>query len=139
MSEMPFDEEQVQEWFSAGFDKSMVGMKFVAWTGGNATVKLEVVPEVANLSGNLHGGAIATLIDDVGTLAIMGGDADNRPGVTTDLNVSYMSSARLGSTVLAEARALKCGRTLAFAEVEIKTEEGKPIAHGRLTKFMGHS
>ena len=136
MSEEPID-DGVQAWFSAGFDKALKGMKVVSWKDGCATVRLEVVPEVRNLGGSLHGGAIATLVDDAGTLALMSADAESRPGVTTDLNVSYMNPARSGTTVLAEARTLKCGRTLAFVEVNIKTEDGKPIAHGRMTKFMG--
>ncbi len=68
----------------------------------------------------------------------MSADPNERPGVTTDLNVGYISAAPLGSTVTVEGRALKVGRTLAFVEVTLKSAEGKLLAQGRMTKFMGH-
>ncbi|MBX3466145.1 MAG: PaaI family thioesterase [Planctomycetes bacterium] len=120
-----------------GFDRSLAGMTLEAVEPGRAVVSLPVTDAVVNMVGTLHGGAIATLVDDAGTIAIMSADQDGRPGVTTDLNVSYFSAAPQGETVTAEARCLKSGRTLAFVEVDIKSAEGKLLAQGRMTKFMG--
>ncbi|MCO5165278.1 MAG: PaaI family thioesterase [Planctomycetes bacterium] len=120
-----------------GFDRSLAGMTLEAVEPGRAVVALPVTDAVVNMVGTLHGGAIATLVDDAGTIAIMSADQDGRPGVTTDLNVSYFAAAPQGETVKAEARCLKAGRTLAFVEVDIKSAEGKLLAQGRMTKFMG--
>jgi acyl-coenzyme A thioesterase 13 len=90
------------------------------------------------MGGFLHGGAIATLVDDAGTCAIISKDRDHRPGVTTDLNVSYLNPGPGGTFVLAEATVLKTGKTLAYVSVDIKREaDGVIIAQGRMTKFMG--
>lgn len=137
MEELAPDDPRAQLFGAVGFDRALVGARLVAVGGGRALVRLEVTPPVENPLGTLHGGAIATLVDDVGTVAIMSADAEGRPGVTTDLSVSYMAAAPSGSTVLVEAQALKTGRTLAFVEVELRTAEGKLVAHGRMTKFMG--
>ena len=123
---------------SVGFDKALTGLRLVSVEDGCAVAEIEVSESVANLMGTLHGGAIATLVDDVGTVAIMSADRDGRPGVTTDLNVSYFAAAASGTTVTIEGRALKTGRTLAFVEVDLKSAEGKLLAQGRMTKFMGH-
>jgi len=73
----------------------------------------------------------------VGTLAIMTADRDGRPGVSTDLNVSWLSPAPGGSTVLVEATVLKSGRTLAFVQVDVRREQdGVLVAQGRMTKFL---
>ena len=81
---------------------------------------------------------MATLVDDAGTLAIVTADRDNRPGVTTDLNVSYFAPAPGGSTVVAEAAVLKIGKTLAFVTVDIRRKtDGVLVAQGRMTKFQG--
>ncbi len=105
--------------------------------GKRATAKITVGESVANLSGNLHGGAIATLVDDVGTLAIISADKQNRPGVTTDLNVSYFAPGRAGDVILIEATALKSGRTLAYVSVDLRREsDGTLLAQGRMTKFL---
>ncbi|EAU61715.1 PaaI family thioesterase, partial [Stigmatella aurantiaca] len=60
-----------------------------------------------------------------------------RPGVSTDLNVSWFSPAPGDSTVLVEATVLKSGRTLAFVQVDIRREkDGVLVAQGRMTKFL---
>lgn len=89
-----------------------------------------------NRNQTLHGGVIATLVDEAGTLAIMAADRENRAGVTTDLNVSYFVAAPAGSTVRAEGRVLKIGKTLAFVEVDVRSAEGTLLAQGRMTKYM---
>jgi acyl-coenzyme A thioesterase 13 len=121
-----------------GFDKSLAGMKLVSAKDGEAVVRLEVTDAVTNWVGTLHGGAIATLVDDAGTCAIISKDRDHRPGVTTDLNVSYLNPGPGGTFVLAKAKVLKAGKTLAYVSVDIVREhDGVVVAQGRMTKFMG--
>ena len=123
---------------SAGFDRNLTGFEVLSMGDGRAQVRIPVGEAVANLSGNLHGGAIATLVDDVGTLAIMSGDRQGRPGVTTDLSVSYFLPGRSGEKILIDANVLKFGRTLAYVSVDLRREAGGTlIAQGRMTKFMG--
>lgn len=124
---------------TVGFDRALPGMTIEAAGDGAAVVRLEVGEAVQNWGGTLHGGAIATLVDDAGTLAIMSADPEGRPGVTTDLNVSYLSAAPGGSVVLARARVLKTGRTLAFVAVDVEDARGRLLAQGRMTKFLGRA
>lgn len=137
MPELAPDDPRRALFGQIGFDKALAGMTLVAIEPGKAVVSLPVTEAVCNPVGTLHGGCIATLVDDAGTIAIMSSDNEGRPGVTTDLTVSYLTGAPLGDTVTAEARTLKNGRTLAFVEVDIKGSDGKLLATGRMTKFMG--
>jgi acyl-coenzyme A thioesterase 13 len=132
-------QKRLGELFGAvGFDQALKGMKLLSAKDGRAVVRLEVSEAVQNMGGFLHGGAIATLVDDAGTCAIISKDRDHRPGVTTDLNVSYLNAGPGGTFVLAEATVLKTGKTLAFVSVDVKREaDGVIIAQGRMTKFMG--
>jgi acyl-coenzyme A thioesterase 13 len=120
-----------------GFDRSVGPLEIGDVMSGKATARLVVVEGVRNYFGNLHGGAIATLVDQVGTIAIMSADRDGRPGVTTDLNVSYFAPGKPGMTVTIEADVLKTGRTLACVEVSLRRDDGVLIARGRMTKHMG--
>jgi acyl-coenzyme A thioesterase 13 len=114
------------------------GFKTVSHGDGRARCELVVAPAVQNISGFLHGGATASLVDHAGTLAIITADREARPGVTTDLNVTYLAPAPGGSTVVADAVALKVGKTLAFVSVDIRrAEDGVLVAQGRMTKFQG--
>ena len=120
-----------------GFDKSLAGLQIISAESGRARLRIVVEKPVQNLGGNLHGGAIATLVDDAGTIAIMTADKDGRPGVTTDLNVSYFSAGRAGEAVLIDAEVLKVGRTMAYVSVDLLREkDGVKIAQGRMTKFL---
>jgi acyl-coenzyme A thioesterase 13 len=120
-----------------GYDRSLKGMKLLEAKDGKAVVRLEVSEDVQNMGGTLHGGAIATLVDDAGTCAIISKDRDHRPGVTTDLNVSYFNPGPGGTFVLAEATVLKTGKTLAYVSVDIRREaDGVLVAQGRMTKFL---
>jgi acyl-coenzyme A thioesterase 13 len=123
---------------AAGFERALPGMEMLSAGNGNVTVRLPVTPPVANINNTLHGGAIATLVDLVGTLAIITWDRQGRSGVTTDLNVSYFAPGRVGENVLARATVLKGGKTLAFVSVDVVREaDGTLCSQGRMTKFMG--
>ena len=135
------DDPRRQLFGTVGFDKSLAGIELTEVDAGQAVAELTVADHVQNWVGTLHGGAIATIVDDVGTVAIMSADREGRPGVTTDLNVSYFSAAPSGARVRASGRVLKIGRTLAFVEVDLHLldEAGQPgrhVAQGRMTKFM---
>lgn len=121
-----------------GFDAALQGLHLVDARDGLAVLTLPVGEATVNMVGTLHGGAIATLVDVAGTLAIMTADREQRPGVTTDLNVSYFAAAAPPHTVRAEAKVLRAGRTLAFVEVDLREDgSNKLLAQGRMTKFMG--
>jgi len=112
------------------------GFRLIDYGDGVARMECPVGPSTQNVNGDLHGGILATLVDEVGTVALASLDREGRPGVTTDLNVSYLSPGR-APRVVAEARALKIGRVLGYVQVDVRGEDGNLVAQGRMTKFMG--
>jgi acyl-coenzyme A thioesterase 13 len=124
---------------NGGFDRSLTGLEVFEIGTGRIQARLVVGESVQNFFGKLHGGAIATLVDDIGTFAVMTADHYHRAGVTTDLHVSYLAPAETGASVLIEAEVLSCGLTLAFVEVTLRRESrGDMIARGRMTKLLGN-
>jgi acyl-coenzyme A thioesterase 13 len=93
-----------------------------------------------NSSGGLHGSVTATIIDWAGGLTIAAWDCRHNTGVSVDINVSYVNSAREGDEIEIEGLVEKVGGSLAFTAVKIfKVEEGKRgklVATGRHTKFV---
>ena len=92
------------------FDAHFQGLEPLEVAGGKARAKLTVSPSLQNLGGTLHGGAMASLVDLMGTIAIMSADREGRPGVTTDLNLTCCAPVPGGSVVLIEARVLRPAR-----------------------------
>jgi acyl-coenzyme A thioesterase 13 len=93
---------------------------------GVVRCSLPVTTIVQNSYGTLHGGAIGTIIDVVGTLALLADDP-KRGGVSVDLNVNFLNPAKLGDSVTVEGRVLKTGKSLGFTEVDIKRVSGNRI------------
>lgn len=112
------------------------GFRLLSHGGGLAEMECPVTEKTQNVNGDLHGGILALLIDEAGTVALASKDRLGRPGVTTDLNVTYVAPGR-PPWVRAVARALRVGRTLGYVQVDVSDEEGKLVAQGRMTKFMG--
>lgn len=76
----------------------------------------------------IHGGAIAALIDVAGNFAIIAATGRDIP--TIDLRVDYLRPAR-GGALRAVGRAVKVGRRLGVADVEVFDEAGQTVALGR--------
>ena len=76
------------------------------------TYKYEKVPAVfSNPMMKMHGGAAATWVDIVTTLALIGLDKDNRPmTVSVGLNVDYIGAGNIGEDLYMKAVVLKSGR-----------------------------
>lgn len=120
-----------------GFHQT-AGFRVTEYGDGRARVELDVTAAVQNVNGTLHGGVVAALVDQAGTIAIMSGDREGRPGVSTDLNVSYFAPAPGGSLVVADAEVKKIGKNLAFVSVDVRrAADGVLVAQGRMTKFQG--
>ncbi len=98
------------------FDRVLDGLTVTAIDTGAGTVEceLKVGQAVQNSYGTLHGGAIATIVDVVGTMALLTKDP-LRAGVSVDLNVTYMAAAKAEEKVIVRGRALKTGKKVSKA------------------------
>lgn len=122
-----------------GFDRVTSKVEVLSASPGKVVCEMRVDEEHTNRGGTLHGGMTATLIDDISTLAIMYSER-GAPGVSVDMNITYMNAAKIGEDILITAQVLKAGRTLAFATVDLTNKAtGKLIAQGRHTKHLGSS
>ncbi|KAF6073809.1 acyl-CoA thioesterase 13 [Phyllostomus discolor] len=123
---------------SPGFDRILEKVTLVSAAPGKVTCELRVEEEHTNKFGTLHGGLTATLVDTISTLALLCTERA-LPGVSVDMNITYMSPAKVGEDVVITAHVLKQGRTLAFASVDLTSKAtGKLVAQGRHTKHLGN-
>ncbi|XP_025072201.1 acyl-coenzyme A thioesterase 13 isoform X2 [Alligator sinensis] len=112
-------------------------MKLLSATPGKVVCEMKVEEQHTNRAGTLHGGLTATLVDVVSTTALLYTER-GAPGVSVDMNITYMSAAKIGEEVLITAQVLKQGRSIAFASVDLTNKAtGKLIAQGRHTKYLG--
>ncbi|KAG8442313.1 hypothetical protein GDO86_011202 [Hymenochirus boettgeri] len=120
-----------------GFDRVLNKLNLVSACQGKVVCELQVEEEHTNRGGTLHGGLTATLVDIVSTAALLNTER-GAPGVSVDMNITYMNAAKIGDSILITAQVLKQGRTLAFSTVDVTNKvSGKLIAQGRHTKHLG--
>jgi acyl-coenzyme A thioesterase 13 len=97
---------------------------------------MRVAKDTVNAYGGLHGGCIATIVDHCGTLALLS-VKPMKPGVSLEIAVSYLASAKLGEDLRIVSTSLKNGRTIALADVTIRrASDDAIIAIGKHTKHV---
>ncbi|MGE5290581.1 MAG: PaaI family thioesterase [Micromonosporaceae bacterium] len=110
--------------------QALLGIEIVELGAAHSILSMPVREQAFNSTGNLHGGAIATLIDvAAGTAAALG--SGFQPGkqslVTADLHVRYLGRPH-GDLVSARAEVLKAGRQLIVVGCAVTDSEDRLIA-----------
>lgn len=102
----------------------------VGRSDGRARCHLTVGPEHTNRHGMLHGGIVATILDNaMGATGSLTRDPQGRyPFLTISLNTQYLAPAREGETLVAVGRITGGGRKLVFIEGELRGPEDRLIA-----------
>ena len=97
---------------------------------GTAEVRMPVQPDAFGFSANLHGGAIATMVDLACALAAVSStdfDPTKQSLVTADMHVRYLGRAKT-SAVVARAEVVRAGSTLIVVECKVADEDGNLVA-----------
>jgi acyl-CoA thioesterase len=99
--EMPADARaELDQLFRAGGMGDLLGLRLLDWSPGRSRFLLEPSPEIANIAGSVHGGALYTLADSAFEVAC---NSYGRICVALDVTVHHASAAPLGQPVTAEA------------------------------------
>jgi uncharacterized protein (TIGR00369 family) len=108
----------------------LIGLELVRAEAGEVELRLAWREEFRRADGSdwYHGGVISALIDIAGDYAIA--SRLGRWVPTIDLRVDYLRPAREGALV-AVARAVKVGKTVGVADVELRNGQGAVVAVGR--------
>ncbi|KAF2813973.1 acyl-coenzyme A thioesteras-like protein 13 [Mytilinidion resinicola] len=103
---------------------------------GKVKFELGIEKQHTNRLSILHGGTIASMVDLGGSLAVASRGL-YATGVSTDLNVTYLSSGgKIGDLIKAEASCDKFGKTLAFTSIKFLNDKDEVFARGSHTKYV---
>lgn len=94
---------------------------------GQLVFEFTVLETQLNPNGILHGGVMATMLDE-----LMGGATwtlnKPYPFATINLQVDYLSPAKVGEVILGEANVIKAGSTVVHAEAKLYNAKNMVIA-----------
>jgi len=122
---------------TSGLEPRLVdNLRVTAAHPGVVNFELEIRKEHTNRLGILHGGTVASMVDLGGSLAVASRGLFVT-GVSTDLNVTYLSSGgKVGDKVFAEVTCDKFGKTLAYTSIKFTNNKNEVIARGSHTKYI---
>jgi uncharacterized protein (TIGR00369 family) len=109
-----------------------IRMELTGFTGNGCEMKMEVGDEHANVYGNAHGGAIASLADSACGLSLIIRLEEGEFAVTQNLIVNYLRPIGKG-TITARGWIVHRGKTSAVLEADIFNESGELAAHAQTT------
>jgi len=113
--------------------KDILGLEVLEISPGFAKVAMRFQPEMQNIFGMLHGGAVFSLLDEAFQLAC---NAHGEIAVALQLNIYYLAPAQMGARLIAEAKECNATRKTALYDALVYQEEdGKRIATGQAMAF----
>jgi len=99
---------------------------------GRVKMAYQASGELCNLWGGIHGGMVAAIMDDVLALAF-GLTIDwGQITPTLELKTTFLQAARPGR-LLAEAWIIRRGKSISFAESELRSADGELLAKASAT------
>ncbi len=110
----------------------LLGIEFVDVERGWAKMRMPFAEKLTNSAGIGHGGALFTLADSAGSMALVSMVAKGEVVTTVEMKINFLRSFN-GDEVVAEARILHCGKTMALGDIDIKDEGGTLIAKATAT------
>ncbi len=114
---------------------SLLSMEIKDLQWGTCLLEVELAEKHLQPFGNVHGGAIASVVDAAAFWAVSP-QVEKGTGMTTvEMKLNYLAPAREGKLV-AQGRCIKMGKTLALGEVYVRNGEGTLIAHGTVTMMV---
>jgi uncharacterized protein (TIGR00369 family) len=114
--------------------RDMLGLRLVEHRVGFVRLAYTQKPDHMNLSGILHGGILATLLDESAGIA---GSLSETPGeirrsITVELSVHFTGQATTPD-LEASGEVVRSGRNLYFARSEVRDGSGNLLAFGAST------
>ncbi len=103
---------------------------------GYSTTEIGLADKHLNPCGAIHGGVFSSIVDSAASWALYYGIEDEHAGLTTvDLKVNFLAPSISGK-VIAKGHQIKLGRTIGYADCEVRGETGKLLGHGTLTALI---
>ncbi len=99
---------------------------------GYAKTTMEVKPEMSNIFGMLHGGAVFSLMDEAFQYAC---NSHGKVAVALELSIYYLAPARMGRRLFAEVSEINRTPKTALYEAKVYEEDGRMISKAQALAY----
>ncbi|MDQ5985931.1 MAG: acyl-CoA thioesterase [Syntrophus sp. SKADARSKE-3] len=101
------------------------GLTLVGLDEGYSKVQMAFTPDMENIFGMAHGGALFALVDEAFETA---SNSHGTMAVALSMNVSYCASPNPGATLTAEAKEINCTNKTATYDIKVVDDNSRLIA-----------
>jgi len=119
--------DQVKDLVNRSPYYQLLGIEIVKMRRGDATVRMRFRKELTHALGMMHGGAIASLADSAGAMALITLVDPNDRITTIEFKVNFVAPVDAGK-LTAQAKILHRGGKTAVGDVAVLDEKGKLVA-----------
>ena len=109
-----------------------LGLRLVKVAPGYSLVRMVFTPDMENIFGMAHGGAIFSLIDEAFETA---SNSHGTVAVALSLNVNYIKSPSPGAVLQAEAKETSRSNRIATYDIEVRDDGGDLVARSQATVY----
>ena len=111
----------------------LLDMRISELSDGYCKGEMPLRPEILNPLGNVHGGCTFALADTIGGSAAL---THGNSVVTVDSSIHYLTPACNTEKLVAEAKEIKYGSTIAVYEVNVYKADGTMVATSIQSYFV---
>jgi uncharacterized protein (TIGR00369 family) len=111
------------------------GVELVSAATDEVVARLAWTPERTTAAGVLHGGAVMTLADSTGAVCAFLNLPEGAGTSTISSSTVFTGAVRSG-TVTATSQPLHVGRTTIAVRTELRTDDGRLVAHTTQTQAV---
>ena len=127
-----YDEIRNHFYGTLGFIQ-LLDMRITELKEGYCKGEMPLRPEILNPLGTVHGGCTFALADTIGGSATL---THGKSVVTVDSNIHYLAPACNTEKLIAEAKEIKYGATIALYEVNVYKDDGTMVATSTQSYFI---
>jgi uncharacterized protein (TIGR00369 family) len=106
----------------------LMGIRLLEAAPERVVGSMEVRPELCTSGGILHGGAYMAFADTLGAIGTVLNIPREAGTTTIESKTNFLSAAREGTTVHAEATPIHVGKKTCVFQTKITREDGKLVA-----------
>lgn len=119
----------------AGFGAWLNGRVVAVSDEGDMVMQFTVREDMLNPMGNMHGGAVAAVVDEILGFQIFLKSEKGAAYVSMTMNIDFLAAAKPGDVITATPKVMRIGRKTANVTCLLTNEAGKLIAQGT-SNFM---
>ena len=112
-----------------------IGMEEQLIEKGYAELRINITPNLYQRRGSVHGGVLATLIDGAVGSAVRSTLSEDQASATVELKINYFRPAK-GDYLIAKAKLIQRGKTIAVGQAEIIDSDERVVAMGTATYMI---